>query len=90
MTRRLARRSKNLEFLVHNSVMEGDLIFFDWEMIISYKNYPKSSVFGSTRILLRDGKILQQRDYYDLWGDIFDNIPVVRKVYRRFMRKRFG
>jgi hypothetical protein len=90
MTRRLAKRSKNLEFLIRHSVMGGDLIFIEWEMMISYKNYPTSSVFGASRILLREGKILEQRDYYDLWGDIFDNIPFLRKAYRLFMRKRFG
>ena len=90
MTRRLAKRSRKIGFLVRNSVMTGDLIFIEWEMRISYKNYPKSSVFGASRILLRQGKILEQRDYYDLWGDIFDNIPFLGKGYRLFMRKRFG
>jgi limonene-1,2-epoxide hydrolase len=90
MTRRLARRSRSLEFLVTRSAMDGNLIFIEWEMVISYKNYPKSSVFGASRILLRDGKVLEQRDYYDLWGDIFDNIPFLRRGYRRFVRKRFG
>ena len=90
MTRRLAKRSKKLEFLVRHGVMEGNLIFIEWEMRISFKSYPASSLFGATRILLRDGKILEQRDYYDLWGDIFDNIPFVRKAYRLFMRKAFG
>ncbi len=90
MTRRLMKRSRNLEFLVRNSVMEENLIFMEWEIVISYKKYPKSSIYGASRILLRDGKIVEQRDYYDLWGDIFDNIPFIKKVYRRFMRGRFG
>jgi ketosteroid isomerase-like protein len=90
MTQRLARRSRNLTFLVHNGIMEGDLAFVEWEMVISYKNYPTSSVYGASRLLLRDGKVVQQRDYYDLWGDIFDNIPFLSKVYRRFMKGRFG
>jgi hypothetical protein len=90
MTRRLAKRSTKLVFLIHNSLMYGDVIFIEWEMVISYKRLPESSVFGSSRILLRDGKILEQRDYYDLWGDIFDNIPFFRKAYRFFMRKAFG
>ena len=59
MTRRLARRSKHLEFLVRHGVMEGDLIFIEWEMRISYKSYPKSSVFGASQILLRNGKIIE-------------------------------
>lgn len=90
MTRRLAKRSKNLEFLIHNSVMESPLIFVEWEMIISYKKYPKSSVYGCSRILLKDGKVKEQRDYYDLWGDIFDNIGFLARGYRKFMKKRFG
>ncbi len=90
MTRRLAKRSRHIKFLVHNSVMKGDLIFFEWEMVISYRKFPQSSVFGASRILLRDGKVLEQRDYYDLWGDILDNIPFLGKVYRLFMRRRFG
>ena len=34
--------------------------------------------------------ILEQRDYYDLWGDIFNNIPRFGKMYRRFIIKKFG
>jgi len=90
MTRRLAKRSRKLEFLIHHGVMEGNLIFIEWEMKISYKSSPASSVFGSSRLLLREGKIIEQRDYYDLWGDIFDNIPFLGKAYRLFMRKVFG
>ncbi len=90
MTRRLARRSRNIAFHVRNSVMQNNLIFIEWEMVISYRSFPTSSVFGASRILLRNGKVLEQRDYYDLWGDIFDNIPFVGKGYRRFMRRRFG
>jgi ketosteroid isomerase-like protein len=90
MTRRLARRSKNLRFIIHNATMEGHLAFVEWEMVISYKRFPSSSVFGASRLLLRDGKIAEQRDYYDLWGDIFDNIPFFSKAYRVFMRRSFG
>jgi limonene-1,2-epoxide hydrolase len=90
MTRRLARRSKKLRFIIHNAVMEGGLALVEWEMVISYKSFPSSSVFGASRLLLKDGKIAEQRDYYDLWGDIFDNIPFLSKAYRLFMRRSFG
>ncbi len=90
MTERLTRRSRDLEFIIHNATMTGDLIFMEWEMVISYKRYPKSSVYGASRVQLQDGKVIGQRDYYDLWGDIFDNIPGVGKAYRAFMKGRFG
>ena len=90
MTERLTKRSKEIEFLMHNSSMSDHIIFLEWEMIISYKKYPKSSVYGASRLTLREGKIIEQRDYYDLWGDIFDNIPFIKKGYRKFMKWKFG
>jgi hypothetical protein len=48
-------------------------------------------LYGTTKLTLNDsGQIVHQRDYYDLWGDIFDNIPWFAKPYRRFMAKKFG
>lgn len=90
MTARLAKRSRKLEYVVHSGLMEGDLIFMEWEMIIAYQRFPSSSVYGASRLRLKDGKIVYQRDYYDLWGDIYDNIPLVRRLYRWFMRRSFG
>ncbi|MDC7223118.1 MAG: nuclear transport factor 2 family protein [Spirochaetales bacterium] len=90
MTERLTKRSKNLSFRIHSSLMDESRIYMEWEMIIAYKKYPSSSVFGASRLTLIDGKICEQRDYYDLWGDIFDNIPFMRRPYRRFMRRKFG
>jgi len=91
MTERLTERSKALRFLIHNRAMDDKTIFIEWEMKLSFKKYPQSSLYGASRITLNDdGKIIRQRDYFDLWGDIFDNIPRFGKLYRRFMRKKFG
>lgn len=90
MTGRLTGRSKNLSFIIHSSAMDHDKIYMEWEMIISFKKYPSSSIFGASRLTLEDGKITEQRDYYDLWGDIFDNIGFFKRTYRRFMKKKFG
>lgn len=91
MTERLTNRSKNLKMNVVRALMQDSLIYIEWEMTISYKKYPSSVLYGSSRVTLNaDGKILEQRDYYDLWGDIFDNIPRFGKAYRRFMKRKFG
>ena len=91
MTERLVARSKSLQMFVVNTAREGNVIFLEWEMRLSFKKYPNSSVYGSSRVTLNaDGKIIEQRDYYDLWGDIFDNIPRFGKAYRKFMHKKFG
>lgn len=91
MTERLANRSKDLKMNIVNAVMHGNIIFIEWEMTIKYKKNPSSVLYGSSRVTINEkGKIAEQRDYYDLWGDIFDNIPRFGKAYRRFMKKKFG
>ncbi|UOM49907.1 nuclear transport factor 2 family protein [Sphaerochaeta associata] len=91
MTERLIARSNNLKMDVKNTASNGNVLFMEWEMSLSFKKYPNSSVFGCSRVTLNDeGKIIEQRDYYDLWGDIFDNIPRFNKMYRKFMHKKFG
>ena len=91
MTERLTKRSKDLKMNIVNVVMHGNIIFIEWEMTIAFKKRPSSVLYGSSRVTLNgEGKIIEQRDYYDLWGDIFDNIPRLGKAYRRFMIKKFG
>ena len=40
--------------------------------------------------LWRDGRIIAQRDYFDMWGDIFNGIPHFNKMYRKFLHSKFG
>lgn len=91
MTERLTDRSNDLSMNIVRTAQQDKNIFIEWEMTIKFKKNPSSVLFGSSRVTLNDeGKIIEQRDYYDLWGDIFDNIPRVRKPYRRFMKRKFG
>ena len=91
MTERLVQRSRELEMKIVNIMLKGRILFFEWEMKLSFGKFPKSTLYGLSRLTLtEDGKIMEQRDYYDLWGDIIDNIPRLGKLYRRFMKKQFG
>jgi limonene-1,2-epoxide hydrolase len=91
MTERLANRSKDLKMNIIRAVRQDNIVFIEWEMTISFKRNPSSVLYGSSRLSLSsDGKITEQRDYYDLWGDIFDNIPRFGKAYRIFLKRKFG
>lgn len=91
MTERLTERSRDLAMNIVRTAQDGNDIFIEWEMSIAFRKRPNSVLYGTSRVTLNDeGKIIEQRDYYDLWGDIFDNIPRFGKAYRRFMKKRFG
>ncbi len=91
MTERLTDRSNDLKMKIVRTAQQGKDIFIEWEMTIKFKRNPSSVLFGASRVTLNDeGKIMEQRDYYDLWGDILDNIPRIARGYRRFMKRKFG
>lgn len=91
MCNRLAKRCRELRMHIVDVSQTGQVIFLEWEMTLMFQRFPSSILHGCTKLTLDDdGLITRQRDYYDLWGDIFDNIPRFAKVYRRFMRRRFG
>ena len=91
MCTRLTDRSQQLRMHLPSVVRGFDCIFLQWEMTMTFRKYPSSTLYGATRLELdEDGRIRSQRDYFDLWGDIFDNIPWFVGPYRRFMRRKFG
>lgn len=91
MCNRLTERTKQLKMEIVSISQTGNLIMFDWVMTMMFKKYPNTPIFGATKLVVsEDGLILEQRDYYDLWGDIFNNIPRFNRMYRRFLVKKFG
>jgi limonene-1,2-epoxide hydrolase len=88
---RLTKRCEMIQMEILSIAQDSNTILMDWIMTMSFKKYPSTPVFGSTKLTLHDdGRIIAQRDYFDLWGDIFNGIPYFKKHYRRFMRKTFG
>ncbi len=91
MCKRLTNRCQQLNMEIHTAVMEGNIVFLQWTMVMRFNKYPSTPVYGCTKLTFgEDGKIIHQRDYFDLWGDIFNGIPYFRKSYRRFLQKHFG
>jgi hypothetical protein len=91
MCNRLTHRCQELNMEIVSIAQNDQVILFDWIMTMMFKRYPSTPLFGATRLVLNEaGLIIEQRDYYDLWGDIFNKIPRFGKAYRRFIRKKFG
>jgi limonene-1,2-epoxide hydrolase len=88
---RLTKRCENIQMEILSIAQDANTILMDWVMTMAFKKYPNTPVYGSTKLVLHeDGRIIQQRDYFDLWGDIFNGIPFFKKTYRSFMRRTFG
>jgi hypothetical protein len=88
---RLTERCKEQRMNIHSVARNGDVIFLQWTMTMMFNKFPSTPVYGCTKLTLHtDGRIIEQRDYYDLWGDIFNGIPYFKGPYRRFIRRKFG
>lgn len=88
---RLASRCEQLNMEIISLLMNNMEIFFDWKMTMMFNKYPSTPVHGCSKLTLGpDNRIIRQRDYFDLWGDIFNGIPYFRKTYRKFLHKHFG
>jgi limonene-1,2-epoxide hydrolase len=88
---RLTKRSGKLQMEILSIAQNSNTILMDWIMTMTFNKYPSTPVYGSTKLTLhKDGRIIHQRDYFDLWGDIFNGIPYFKKHYRKFIRKHFG
>ena len=88
---RLTDRCKNLHMEIIALAQDDNIFLMDWKMTMSFKKFPDTPIFGATKLVCHeDGRIIEQRDYYDLWGDIFNGIPWFHKMYRNFMHRKFG
>jgi limonene-1,2-epoxide hydrolase len=90
MCKRLTHRTTELKMEIVTIVQNDDLIIFEWIMTMMFKKYPSTPMYGCTKLRIKEDQIIEQRDYYDLWGDIFNKIPHFGKMYRRFLIKKFG
>ena len=91
MCERLTKRSQKLVMDIGTVTQANQKLLFTWTMTIVYKRAPSTPLYGATQLTLHeDGRIIHQRDFYDLWGDIYNNIPVWKKFYRWFMKTFFG
>lgn len=91
MCNRLTKRCQKLTMDILRVEGEGTTLFFEWKMTMVFRRFPSTPIYGASRLTLNDeGQIIEQRDYYDLWGDINNGIPFYRPLYRWFMKKFFG
>jgi limonene-1,2-epoxide hydrolase len=88
---RLSNRCEQLNMNILSIVMDEHNVFFQWKMVMMFKKFPSTPLYGCTKLTIGDDhRIIYQRDYFDIWGTILNGIPLLRKSYWKFMRRYFG
>ncbi len=88
---RLQKRCSEIRLDIHDMAQNDKIFFVQWTMSIRFRGTPLTPMYGATKITIDDeGLITEHRDYYDLWGDTLDVIPIVGRMYRWFMVNVMG
>lgn len=91
MCNRLTKRCRSLHMELYNVLRDENVIIMEWKMTMAFRIFPSTPMYGTTKLVLDENDLItHQRDYYDLWGDIWDGVPFFRRIYRFIMRKFFG
>jgi limonene-1,2-epoxide hydrolase len=87
-TRRFVDRCSELSMEVRDSSQTGNTLFVDWTARVRVRPAPAVTFQGATKFVLDgQGKIVEHRDYCDLWGALLDAVPGVGKAYRWVLNK---
>ena len=88
MLLRFPQRCEELSCEVHEAMQQGDVIFVEWTTRMRIRDrLPELANHGVTRLRLdEDGRVIDHRDFFDLWGDMIDAFPRVSKVYRSLVQ----
>ncbi|CZF82110.1 SnoaL-like domain protein [Grimontia celer] len=79
-------------FNIHDHAVNGDVAFISWTMTLSHPKLEggaERAVNGCTRLVLKEGRVVLHRDYFDLGEMLYEALPVLGSAVR-MIKKRLG
>jgi ketosteroid isomerase-like protein len=79
-------------FNIHEHAVNGDVAFISWTMTLSHPKLDggaERAVNGCTRLVLKEGRVVLHRDYFDLGEMLYEALPVLGSAVR-MIKKRLG
>ncbi len=87
MNRQFLGSVRSVEVSVRDLVEGEGSFFMAWTMRVAARIGPAVTVQGVTHARTRGGKIVEQRDYFDLAGSVLGALPGVSAAYRFVTKK---
>ncbi|CZF84214.1 MULTISPECIES: nuclear transport factor 2 family protein [Grimontia] len=79
-------------FDIHDHAVNGEVAFISWTMTLSHPKLEggaERAVNGCTRLVLKEGRVILHRDYFDLGEMLYEALPVLG-IAVRIIKKRLG
>jgi hypothetical protein len=88
MMLRFPGRVAELSCTVHAALQQDDLIIVEWSMDMrAHRRLPVMTNHGMSKLRLdAAGRVIEHRDYFDLWGDMIDAFAGPSRLYRALVR----
>lgn len=81
----------NPQFVVHESVVQGDRCFLTWDFQFRFKRFDTLTtqvVRGTSHLRFDDaGKVTYHRDYWDVAEELYEKLPLLGG-FMRWLKKR--
>lgn len=87
---RLLQNTKDCRFEIQKARVDGATGYISWRMTFCHPRLNRGgpiNVEGFSLTIFRDGKICEQRDYYDMGAMIYEHIPVLGGVVSHLRRR---
>lgn len=81
----LLESTTSCQFDIQRTVQEGDHAFARWIMTLEHPKLSSGTPIklnGSSELVIKDNKIIQQTDFYDMGAMFYEHIPVLRQLVR--------
>ncbi|MBI2393638.1 MAG: nuclear transport factor 2 family protein [Deltaproteobacteria bacterium] len=87
LNRKMIAHARSLRFDVHEVVEQNEQLFATWTLHYAPRLGPSMKIGGATHVRVRDGRIVEHRDYWDLMSSVVDVIPGASRVYKSVMAR---
>lgn len=89
----LYQNMNHCQFDITNVVCEGNQAAIYWEMKFSHKKIKAGEtleVIGHSLLKESSGKVIYQRDYFDVGSMVYEHVPILGSVIRLIKQKISG
>jgi ketosteroid isomerase-like protein len=80
------------DFVFADPVISGEDVCIPWVMHLQHKRIRKGKVVvvdGISQLVIRDGRVISHRDYFDVGQLLYENLPVMGRLIR-WLRNQAG
>ncbi|OJH41104.1 nuclear transport factor 2 family protein [Cystobacter ferrugineus] len=87
LNRRFLARARRIEISVEEMAEQEGRLFASWRMHFAPRLGPELTLEGVSHLRVREGRIVYQRDHFDVAGGVASAVPGLSALYRAVLTR---